>query len=159
MRSALGLVLVVVLIPALVLAQAKKEEEPKLTTEEQALLDLTNKEREKEKLPPLKMNAKLLQSAREHSANMAKQMKMDHVLDGKEPKDRVKEVGYVYAHTGENVSYGQRTPAEALQVWMGSPGHRRNIVRPEYTELGVSVAKSSKGVPYYTQVFGTPLPK
>jgi uncharacterized protein YkwD len=151
---------VLVLCTPLLLGDEKAEKQdapPTLSKEEQAILDLTNKEREKEKLPPLRVNAKLLQSARAHSANMAKQNKMDHVLDGKEPKDRVKEIGYEYMHMGENVAYGQRTAADVLKVWMNSPGHRMNILRKEFTEIGIGVERSSKGVPYYAQVFGTPL--
>jgi uncharacterized protein YkwD len=146
----------VVLILALMWAEDKKPEPAKLSKEEQAILDVTNAEREKEKLPPVKINAKLLQVARDHSANMAKQNKMDHVLDGKEPKDRVKEAGYDYQSMSENVAYGQRVPADVMKVWMGSAGHRANILRKEHTEVGIGVARSAKGVPYYTQVFGTP---
>ena len=53
----------------------------KLSEDEQTVLDLTNAERRKLKLPPLKANELLTKAAREHSANMAKQKKMDHVLD------------------------------------------------------------------------------
>lgn len=147
-----------VLIPCLALAEDKKDPS-KPTKEEDTLLELINKEREKEKLPALKMNEKLLKAARDHSANMATQSKMDHVLDGKEPKDRVKDAGYDYMHMGENVAYGQRSPADVVRVWMSSEGHRKNILRKEYTETGIAVARSKSGVPYYTQVFGTPLPR
>src|SRR5438874_2719232 len=65
--------------------------EPKFqpTAQEKKLLDLTNAERKKEELPPLKFNPTLMKVARDHSKNMAKQSKMDHVLDGKNPRDRI----------------------------------------------------------------------
>src|SRR5437867_3138573 len=55
-----------------------------LSKEEKALLELTNKEREKAELPPLKANEKLFKAARAHSTNMAKQNKLDHKLDDKD---------------------------------------------------------------------------
>jgi uncharacterized protein YkwD len=147
------------MVMVFVSAVTTADEEIKLSREEEAIVELTNKERAREKLPPLKVNARLLKCAREHSENMARQMKMDHVLDGKEPKDRVREAGYAFMNMGENVAYGQRTPVDVLKSWMNSNGHRENILRAEFTEIGVAVSRSSKGVPYYTQVFGRPLPK
>jgi uncharacterized protein YkwD len=129
-----------------------------LTKEEQAVLDLTNAARAKEKLPPLKPNALLFEAARAHSRNMAKQEKLAHDLDDKTPFDRVKATGYAYSHVGENIAAGQGLTAKgALKMWMGSQGHRENILRKEYEEIGIGVARTAKGDIYYTQVFGTPL--
>ena len=50
----------------------------RLSKDENALLELTNKERDKAGLAPLRANAKLFQAARDHSENMAKQDKLDH---------------------------------------------------------------------------------
>ena len=61
---------------------------------EKEVLDLTNAERAKESLPPFKPHPLLFQAAREHSKNMAKQEKMEHVLDGIKPHERTKKVGY-----------------------------------------------------------------
>jgi len=152
-------VLAALVVMAFVAAARAADDEVKLSREEEAIVELTNKERAKEKLPPLKVNARLLKCAREHSDNMARQMKMDHVLDGKEPKDRLREAGYEFMNMGENVAYGQRTPADVVKTWMNSTGHRENILRAEFTEIGVAVSRSSRGVPYYTQVFGRPLPR
>jgi uncharacterized protein YkwD len=136
--------------------EPKKDEEFKPSREEQAILDLVNKEREKGKLPPLQANEKLFKAARGHSANMAKQERMEHNLDGLEPADRVKAEGYASRFVGENVAFGLRTPAEVMKVWMNSEGHRKNILRKEYTEIGIGIARSKRGVPYYTQVFARP---
>ncbi|WP_434810614.1 cell wall-binding repeat-containing protein [Microbacterium sp. bgisy189] len=53
---------------------------------------------------------------------------------------------------GENVAAGHRMTA-VMDGWMGSPGHRKNILNSSYTSMGVGVACSSSGRPYYTQVF------
>jgi uncharacterized protein YkwD len=133
-----------------------KKGELKLTADEQALIDLTNAERKKAELEPLKMNPKLMEAARKHAENMAKQDKLDHVLDEKNPTDRAKAAGYKSTYIGENVSWNQKDPKEALAEWMDSEPHRANILKKEYTEIGVAVAKNSKGEPYWVQVFGKP---
>ncbi len=152
-------------------AQAKKEPaggpnpgETKfvLSRDEQALLDLTNKERARAKLPPLKPNPVLFQVARAHSANMAKQAQMNHVLDGKNPAQRTLAAGYDYKHVGENLGENIGTPApprEVVRRWMGSKHHRDNILKPQFTEIGLGVASNGRDTIYYTQLFGTPRKK
>jgi uncharacterized protein YkwD len=140
--------------------QPANKNEPKFTPskEEQLLIDLTNKERDKEGLPPLKPNEKLFKAARDHAANMAKQNLMKHELDGKTPLDRVKAVGYVPSYSGENIAAGF-PPAEAIKKWMGSEGHRANILSKDLTEIGVGIGKNLEGKPFYAQVFGSPAKK
>ena len=48
---------------------------------------------------------------------------------------------------------GQRTPQEVMNSWMNSPGHRSNILSSVYNQIGVGVARDSKGVYYWTQQF------
>ncbi len=131
----------------------------KISKDEQTSIELVNKSREKNKLPPLKPNAKLFAAARSHSLNMAKQGKMEHELDGKKPSDRVKAVGYEYRKVGENIAAGEGWSLEAVhQAWLDSRLHRENMLDPSYTEIGVGIAKSAKGELYYTHVFGTRRP-
>jgi uncharacterized protein YkwD len=130
-----------------------------LSKEEQKLVELTNKEREKEKLPPLTPNALLFQAARAHSANMASQRKMEHVLDDKTPAQRVEATGYDYKQMGENIAMSEGhffTLPDIMKNWMSSEGHRKNILNPNFTEIGVGIAHNEQGETYYTQVFGTP---
>lgn len=147
-----------VLVVALVVAGAEKEDKPelKLSKGEQAVLDQTNKEREKEKLPPLKANAQLFKAARSHTDNMARTGEFKHELDGKTPADRVKDVGYKYSTMGENIAYGTGlSPKDAVKLWMESPPHKENLLKEDYQEIGIGIAKNEKGEVYYTQVFGT----
>src|SRR5258708_1149132 len=95
---------VVLTLTALSCAEDKKDEKPGLTKEEQQIFELTNKAREKEKLPPLKLNAVLVKVARGHSANMAKHEEMEHELDGKNPAQRIKDAGYAASWGGENIA-------------------------------------------------------
>jgi uncharacterized protein YkwD len=132
----------------------------KLTADEQAILDLTNKARADNKLPPLKPNALLFQAARAHSENMAKQDKLAHELDGKRVGDRVTAAGYKWHEVAENVAASDvGTPEEIVNGWLKSEGHRKNLLNPALTEIGLGVAKKGEGDKYFTQVFAAPAKK
>jgi uncharacterized protein YkwD len=144
-------------------APADDKKEPKkdagfeMSKEEKDLLELTNKERAAEKLPPLEANPLLFKAARGHSANMAKQGEMKHELDGKGPGQRIREAGYQAVRAGENIGFTEnpKGPAEEMiRLWMDSPIHRSNILNPAYREIGIGLARGEKGEIYYTQVFG-----
>ena len=141
--------------PAIV-ADDKKDPPPlKLTEDEKTILDLTNAERVKEKLPPLTANPLLCQAARDHSANMAKKGEMKHVLDGKDVLQRLDDVGYDFRKCGENIAVSDgATLKEIMKGWMESKGHREHILDPAFTEIGVGTARNDKGDIYYTQDFG-----
>lgn len=134
----------------------KKKEKFTLSDEEKELLELTNAERKKNDLPPLKPNPLLFETARAHSANMAKQGKMDHNLDDKTPYDRIKAGGYKYLYAGENIAYGTYTLKDIVKGWMDSKPHKENLLRELFTETGLGIVRDDKGVKWYTQVFGKP---
>jgi uncharacterized protein YkwD len=56
---------------------------------------------------------------------------------------------------GENVAYGYPDGKAVTTGWMGSPGHRANILKPEYRVIGIGAAQNSQGRWYAAQVFGT----
>jgi len=121
------------------------------------LLDLTNAEREKNKLPPLKLAGQLVEAAQTHTAAMAKAGKLDHDLDGVTLPDRLKKVGYLYSKAAENIAQGPDVPPEVLfKGWIESPLHKANLLSDEYTEIGIGWDKTAKGDCYATQVFGKP---
>lgn len=125
-----------------------------LQTSEQEVVNLVNQQRAAVGLPPLRVDPLLVQAARNHSINMARQNQGSHVLDGKGPGQRLNEVGYRGRFWGENIAWGARTPQQAMTLWMQSPPHRANILNQYYDEIGVGVAFSARGIPYWTQVFG-----
>jgi uncharacterized protein YkwD len=136
---------------------SKERPKLKLSQHEQLILDLTNGAREKERLSALKPNAVLCNVARAHAANMARKGEMNHVLDGKTPVQRVQEAGYQYRWTGENVAYSSELDVRGtFRGWMESTGHRENILRRQYQEIGIGIAIAPNGEAYYSQVFGTP---
>ncbi|MNO04115.1 Cysteine-rich secretory protein family protein [compost metagenome] len=46
--------------------------------------------------------------------------------------------GIHYTYAGENIAKGQKDPAEVMAAWMNSPGHKQNILSPNYTKIGVA---------------------
>ena len=128
------------------------------------VLKLTNAERTQAGLQPLKLNSPLINAAQDHSDDMAEDDFFSHTgVDGSSVGDRVQESGYQYSTVGENIAAGQRTAAEVVEAWMNSPGHRANILNPDFTEIGVGYAflETDTGSVnynhYWTQVFGTSL--
>lgn len=151
-----GLVATLAVLAGLSADPAKEKAEFKLTDDEQAVLDATNGERKKAKMEPLTADPKLTAAARAHAANMARQAKLAHTLDDKTFEDRVKAVGFEYRALAENIAHNYPTPKEVVAGWMDSAGHKANLLNADYTRIGLAVAKSEKGEPYWVQVFGTP---
>ncbi|XIE77524.1 sigma-70 family RNA polymerase sigma factor [Streptomyces sp. SBR177] len=122
-------------------------------TEAQQVIDLTNAERAKAGCGPLTAHPLLTRAAQGHSDDMAARNFFDHTNpDGADPGDRVTAAGYQWSTYGENIAKGQRTPAEVMDAWMNSPGHRANILNCSFKEIGIGIHDA--GGPYWTQVFG-----
>lgn len=120
------------------------------------LLRLVNAERQRVNAPPLALNDKLTAAAQRHSQDMATSHRMSHTgSDGSTMQARIDATRYAWSTIGENVAMGQPTAAAVMTAWMNSPGHRRNILNPAFTELGVGYARGG-GQPYWTQVFARP---
>jgi len=138
-------------------SDSPREEVP-LTEEEQQLLELTNAERQRCGLRPLRPHPLLMLAARRHAQNMARQRRLSHTLDGKTFADRVSEAGYVYRHLSENIAWNPPTPLAALRCWLASPGHRANLLGP-CEEVGLAVATNEWGERYWVQIFGSSEPR
>jgi uncharacterized protein YkwD len=124
-----------------------------------AVVTLTNAERGMRGRARLRTNPRLMRAAQLQAEQMAHAGRMAHLLpDAAYPRaeDRLAEAGYRWQTCGENVALGQRSAAEVVNGWMRSRGHRRNILSPDFTELGVGYAIDRAGQPYYVQVFGSP---
>ena len=96
----------------------------------------------------------MCQAARQHRANMAKQEKLDHILDGQGPGERACAAG-LHGGFGENIAAGSRgAPAFYLRLWVESPGHKANMLG-DYAEMGVGFATGADGQGHwYTTLFG-----
>ncbi len=124
-----------------------------------SILDLTNAERSKAGVAPVRANAQLKEAAQIQAEQNARAGRLDHIMPESKyprPEDRLAAVGYRWSAYGENIAYGQRGAAEVMASWMGSSGHRANILSSNFTELGVGYAADSAGRMYFAQVFARP---
>ena len=124
---------------------------------ESRIFDLINAERRHQGLPGLVYNEQLDQMAKIQAHNMAQFQKMAHVLpQASLPTlgDRARYVAYPFGRLAENVALGFPSAETVVQGWMGSKGHRANILNSDVVETGIAIARSSAGGLYYCQVFG-----
>lgn len=118
------------------------------------VVKLVNQERSKVGLPPLKENWELSRVARYKSEDMIEKNYFSHTSPTYgSPFQMMKDFGISYQAAGENIAAGQRTPAEVVEAWMNSEGHRKNILSPTYTEIGVGYVKGGSYGHYWTQMF------
>jgi uncharacterized protein YkwD len=110
-------------------------------------------------VPPLALSSALTEAARRHAADMAGPGAFDHQgSDGSQPPERVSRTGYRWRAAGENIAAGQTSADEVVAAWLDSPGHCRNIMGPQFTEMGVAYALAPSENPaiYWAQVFAAP---
>lgn len=106
---------------------------------EQEMLDLINEERAREGLSPLVMDEQLVDVARNHSEDMFERGYFAHVTaEGITPFDRMRAAGVDYQVAGENLAHAA-TLSIAHTGLMNSPGHRANILRPEFGRVGIGI--------------------
>ncbi|MFJ5733035.1 CAP domain-containing protein [Streptomyces paradoxus] len=120
-----------------------------------AVTDLTNRERARAGLAPLAPDPLLTTAAQAHSADMVARAFYAHTApDGSQPWDRAAAAGSTRRAIGENIACGQRSPADVVEGWMNSPGHRANILKPGFTHIGIGFAGGGRAGTYWTQLFG-----
>ena len=114
---------------------------------------LTNQERANAGLAPLNANGALNAAAAAHSADQAARNQMTHTgSNGSNAGDRIRAAGYSPGTWGENVAAGYSSASGVVAGWMGSSGHRANILNPAFTQIGVASATSANGTRYWTMV-------
>ena len=123
---------------------------------ERQLFDLVNEERTQRGFDALVWDTRLVPVARSHSEEMftLKYFSHESPVSGS-PFDRLKAAGVMYSRAGENLAYAQSV-AVTHQALMVSPGHRENILRPEFTRIGIGVISGSAYGRMVTQLFLTP---
>jgi uncharacterized protein YkwD len=112
-----------------------------------AVLCLHNQIRQQHNLPRLADNAKLRKAAAGHSADMVDEGYFDHTTpSGDSFVDRIFSAGYVKRNDawtlGENLAWGTgdlSTANGVMQAWMNSAGHKANILKRSYKEVGVGI--------------------
>ncbi|MCO1577852.1 CAP domain-containing protein [Crossiella sp. SN42] len=115
------------------------------------VVQLVNQERAKAGCRSLRVDERLVTAAQRHATDMANRGYFSHTApEGTSFVDRARSAGYP-APGGENIAKGQRTAEKVMESWMGSSGHRANILNCSFVAIGVG--HEARG-PHWVQVFG-----
>lgn len=97
-------------------------------------------------LIPVVPSDELTAAAQLHACALSAAGMFQHVgPDGSGPMARVLAAGCRPSFVAENLALGQRDPAEVVEGWMGSSGHRQNLLSPRARAIGLGVAATPKG--------------
>jgi len=126
------------------------------------LAQLTNEQRQKNNLPSLSMNSALSLAAQKKAENMFQENYWSHYSpDGKTPWDFILGAGYKYEYAGENLAKNFLFSNGVVDAWMNSTaGHRENILKREYTEVGYAIVNgilNGEQTTLVVQEFGKPI--
>jgi uncharacterized protein YkwD len=132
---------------------------------ESEVLALINQERARKGCGPLTMNTQLSKAAARHAEAMAREDFFSHTgANGSTLRSRTRSAGYHGRSLAENIAAGYATPAQTVEKWMASPGHRENILTCKYTETGIGLYYDPDDAPlpgqkyamkyYWVQDFG-----
>ncbi|MCX6739004.1 MAG: CAP domain-containing protein [Candidatus Parcubacteria bacterium] len=135
--------------------------EPKGILQSAEVVKWTNYQREQNGVLPLKRNSQLDTAAIIKVHDMFEKQYFEHVSPaGKDAASLVTGTGYSYLWVGENLALGIfENEKDLVDAWMGSPGHRANILNGHYEEIGVAVDEgqfNGKHVWLAVQEFGKP---
>lgn len=125
-----------------------------------AMLEQVNAERRAAGVEPLTADPRLDAAAQKHAEDMLARVFYNHISpEGTTPRQRVQAAGYLADAVGENIAAGHFTVEAALDAWLHSSGHRRNILDPRFRNLGVGIAVGNYEHRYqvlWVQDFGRP---
>ena len=128
----------------------------KISENEKVLFDAANRERAAQSLPALQWDEALAKAARKHANRMAFYNVVEHQLSG-EPnlEARLTEAGARFGSIAENIAVASN-PETIHAGWMDSPGHRKNILNPKLTAVGIAAVRGSGGL-FAVQDFSMPV--
>jgi len=124
-----------------------------LTSQERILADMVNYDRTNRGLKALNVDLQLVSLARQKSLDMIQNGYFAHESPtyGNAAK-MLKDAGYQYNGVAENIARNGSTE-KAHAALMSSDGHRRNILGPQWTKMGIGIVNDFNGYPYITELF------
>ena len=129
-----------------------------LSRAERTLLTAINSARAAAGVPPLRASVSLSSAAAWQSQVLAQAGYIDHTSpDGSTLLDRLTRVRWHGTTAGEDLAVAP-TPSDAVAMWMQSPGHRENLLRPSFHTVGLGLARgvwSGREAVYVTADFGS----
>lgn len=118
------------------------------------IIKKVNAERKIEKLTPLEKDNTLNSLAQKKAEIMAEEGNLSHTAGGQKSFSEIfKENDIKYLAVGENIARNWKTTDEVMNAWLSSSGHRKNILNPKFTHIGVGKAVSKTGDIYWVQLF------
>ena len=132
---------------------------------EARVIERTNAFRTSQGQTALATDDRLTAAARAFARYMARSDRYGHEADGRKPSERAQAHGYSYCVVAENIAYQYSSQgfstdeltARLIEGWQQSPGHRKNMLLPAVTDIGVGVAQSESTQRFYAvQLFGRP---
>lgn len=131
--------------------QTQKPKPTGISQMAQQVIELTNNERRKNGLPPLNADASLSSVAQTKTNDMNAKHYFSHTSPTYgSPFDMMRDFGVTYRSAGENIAMGQTTAQQVVTAWMNSEGHRKNILSPNFTNIGVGYTSNGN---YWSQMF------
>lgn len=121
------------------------------------IIELTNKVRKEYSLPGLNANQLLQKAAYDKAYAILNSQIFAHKIGNKKFSSWVKDAGYPYLYTGENLAIDFVTSEGAMKAWLKSPSHKKNIINRNFTEIGVAVVDGKfhdKNSIIIVQIFG-----
>lgn len=116
-----------------------------------AILKLVNRARKRNHKKPLEAEHHLTLAANARAKEISR--KFSHLRPGGSAWYTIlKKYKVSYASAGENIAYGQKTPARVMKSWMGSSGHKANILNGKYHKIGIGRYKKGSRF-YWVQLF------
>jgi uncharacterized protein YkwD len=107
----------------------------------QEFIGLVNAKRGSFGCPELQWDDRIASVAQDHSRDMVVRNFFSHTNpDGKNPNDRVRESDLCYSIVAENIAKGPKTGRDVYELWLHSPGHRRNMLDCRFTKHGIGKA-------------------
>jgi uncharacterized protein YkwD len=124
-----------------------------------AVVCLINRQRRQHGLPAVRENSRLDRAAQRWTNTMVRH---DAFAHGSNFASRISAVGFHWSAAGENIATGFQTPRSVVNAWMASAGHCRNILAPNFADVGtgiVALASSRYGRDFstWTQDFALPM--
>lgn len=113
-----------------------------ISEEEQLLLNLINKEREEAGVEPLKIDMQLMEVTRLKAEEMVEKNYFSHQSPAHgSPFDMMRKHHIDFKSAGENIA-GNKTIEGAVNAWMKSEGHKKNILNEKFSSTGMGIIDS-----------------
>ena len=137
---------------------AEAAQPQRLSRAQGSLLAAINQARAAAGVAPLRANAQLTSAATWQSQALARAGYLDHTSpDGSTLIDRLARVRWRGMAAGEDLAVAA-APADAVAMWLRSPGHRENLLRPAFRSVGLGLARgvwNGRSALYVTADFGS----